>query len=149
MSHTCMCDRRNISLRCLPDYFASSLKDYSQLLLYMLLSLSYSSACQMVLCTSYSRKNKHGKTFQCQQQVRKFFESLAVCKIVKLRHARSYLHFVYVPKVSRAPSSLRNTRNICEYSVFVFNDDAVVETLASCLTLLRTAHYTSVLNGES
>ena len=59
----------------------------------------------------------------------KCFQSLAVCKIVKVRYTWSYLHFVYVPKVSWAPSSFRNTRNMREYLVFTFDDDTVVENV--------------------
>ena len=110
MSH--MCDGRNISLRCLLDYFASCLKDYWHLLLYLLLSLSYSNTWQMALCTSYSRKNKHGKTFQCQQLGEEMLSSLAVCKIVS------------VPS-TEFPS--KHTEY--EYSVFAFNDDAVGENI--------------------
>ena len=44
-------------------------------------------------------------------------------------HDTYTVHLVYVPKVSQAPSPLQNTQNICEYLVFVFNNDAVVENI--------------------
>ena len=69
------------------------------------------------------------KRSKVSNKVKKGFQSLAVCKIVNVRYAWSNLHFVYVPKLSWVPSSLQNTQNICEYSVFVFNDNAVVENI--------------------
>ena len=78
---------------------------------------------------SYSRINKHGKHSNVSNKVEKCLQSLAVCKIIKIRYSWSYFHFVYVPKVSLAPSSLRRKWYICEYLVFVFNDDAVIENV--------------------
>ena len=74
MSH--MCDRHNVSLRCSLDYFASCLKDYWQLLLYLLLSLLCSSVWQMALCTSYCCINEHRKMSQHQKQGGKMLSKL-------------------------------------------------------------------------
>ena len=81
MSHKC--DKCDISLRCSLHYFASVLKDYQLLVLYLLLSSSYSSTWQTASFTSYSHINKNGKTFQLHQHGGKCFQSLAACKFIK------------------------------------------------------------------